>query len=297
MIARITVALTALLGGCGDDFDPYYLVNGPRILAIGAEPPALLDGETAALSALVVAPDPAASFTYRWSWCPLPTNGAGNFACAVSEEQLGEVPGFDLGAGATAELGYPGSRESVVALCESVRARGVPEFGVELSCDRSIPIQIKLEISDGVETVVGVKSVDLVLAAGDGDGDRNHNPSIGQMQVPEAAARGVAAEIAVDIDPEVSAERFAEIPPGGDQPEPRRERLIVSWFTDAGEIDDSRTSFIDGEIEIDVARRNLWTPPGTTDYPGSDARIWGVLRDGRGGTTWIERSVRLEDNR
>jgi hypothetical protein len=300
-----SAALALVLAGCDDDFVPYYQVEGLRLLAIGAEPPALLEGEVATASALAVSSVPGAELRYRWSRCPLPTGAPGGFACAIGEGELraalgdagDSLPGFDLGDGATALLPYPAALEAVAAACELVRARGIPAFGEEIRCDSRFPVEIKLEVTDGTDSIVGVKALDLVIDPAIGDAARNHNPVIGGMGVPEAAARGAELEIEIDIDPELSAERFAAVPPEGGDPEPRRERLIVTWFTEAGELDQTRTSFIDGEIDLEIARRNTWTPPSPADYPGDRARLWAVLRDNRGGVAWIERAALLEETR
>lgn len=53
-----TVMLACLMAGCfGTDFDPPYLVNSPRILAIGVEPPEVAFGEDVVFETLIVDAD------------------------------------------------------------------------------------------------------------------------------------------------------------------------------------------------------------------------------------------------
>jgi hypothetical protein len=57
-VRPLTVALMGLLSGCIDTgFDPPSLVNGPRVLALTAEPPESLFGEDVVFEALVVEAD------------------------------------------------------------------------------------------------------------------------------------------------------------------------------------------------------------------------------------------------
>ncbi len=62
--------LLALSHGCSDDFAPYSSLDRLRILAMQAEPPTPLPGETAALSALTFAPAGEVPAVH-WTWCPV----------------------------------------------------------------------------------------------------------------------------------------------------------------------------------------------------------------------------------
>ena len=66
------IALATAAIGCAPDFDPFNLVDKPRILAVQADPPELKPGERAQLRALVYAPDQA-EVSYHWQWCPFTT--------------------------------------------------------------------------------------------------------------------------------------------------------------------------------------------------------------------------------
>ncbi len=61
------------------------------------------------------------------------------------------------------------------------------------------------------------------------------------------------------------------------------ETLLFSWFTDAGEFKKQRS--------WDAIPENLYRaePPDKAD--GQTVRIWLVVRDGRGGTDWLERKL------
>ena len=64
---------------------------------------------------------------------------------------------------------------------------------------------------------------------------------------------------------------------------PRREVMRASWFASAGTFDTGRTGRSEEEWSI-ANTENTWIPP---TAPGTVARVWIVLRDDRGGATWL----------
>ena len=74
-----------------------------------------------------------------------------------------------------------------------------------------------------------------------------------------------------------------------------RERLVVTWFTDAGENHLTRTSFVEERIPLEKLVENRWTTPKKIDFPKTTARMFMVIRDGRGGVSWLARTVELKE--
>lgn len=65
-----------------------------------------------------------------------------------------------------------------------------------------------------------------------------------------------------------------------------REEWLVSWFTTAGALASDRTRGLDESV--------AWELPRAGDAPGHRrAFVYLVLRDGRGGISWVAREVRL----
>ena len=71
------------------------------------------------------------------------------------------------------------------------------------------------------------------------------------------------------------------------------ERLIVSWFVESGDTRTQRTSFIAGEIPIDVTRENFWEPAREDEYARDTSAVYVVIRDSRGGVGWTSGLVTL----
>src|SRR5210317_489159 len=87
----IIAGVVALAAGCTaeikDDDVQFNELDRLRVMAVRSEPPDLVAGETATLSALVYAPMDA-PVRYRWSWCPARAGQSENFRCLVEEDEL-----------------------------------------------------------------------------------------------------------------------------------------------------------------------------------------------------------------
>ena len=71
------------------------------------------------------------------------------------------------------------------------------------------------------------------------------------------------------------------------------EQLAITWFTQRGETEFSRTGYIDGEVTLEEAELNDWQTPERRDFPDETMKLYFVIRDGRGGIDWLEREVRF----
>lgn len=75
----------------------------------------------------------------------------------------------------------------------------------------------------------------------------------------------------------------------GKSPDPNapdvEETLIFSWYSDAGEWKKQRS--------YDEVPQNFFRAPGSGDTGEKTVRIWLVVRDGRNGTDWLQRTLKV----
>ncbi len=304
--------VTLLLASCSSDFDPFNEVIGFRLLAIKAEKPWLREGEATHIEALVSSNE---TVHYRWSWCPFTEGANTGFRCAVSEEAFlgavgalggdpAQVPPFELSTTETATYAYSIDSELLETFCQALGEGIVPDF-VELpSCEDTFTAVVRLEAESAGKTIVATKELTLILRSS--QMAPNQNPVIeGAVAidpnhptteipldegVPTPFFRDLEYLLRLDI-PESASESFIDIRPDEETPRERREDLAVTWFIQAGETDVARTSFLDGEISLEETRENQWTTPKLLAFPNDKARLFFVIRDGRGGINWIVRDA------
>ena len=314
------LTLATLAAACGEQFSPLNEVTDLRVLAVRAEPPALVAGQTAALDALVYEPD-GGTVSYAWSWCPATLGSATGYECAISEDDLKTavdqvapgasafVPSYDLGTAETASFSYALPAGALSALCDAIAAQSLPA-GVALpQCGEDLTLTIRLVVEAGGKSVTAVKQLPLLL---DAAAEANANPSIGDVYAapasdgvdpldagtelsPDAAtplAESTKYDVSVDV-PDDASELFTPAPTA-DQPNPTadRETLFATWFVTGGSTDQVRTGFIDGDASMDGLERNTWKTPSLADSGGA-AQLFLVLQDERGGVAWTARSIAL----
>ncbi len=298
--------LSALGAGCSADFDPFYRLTTLRVLALQSEPVAPGPGETTTLAALIYTPPGADVVSRQWSWCPFPGSASDGYPCLVTESELAElggdevsVPPFDLGEGETAALENTFDPFLLEVLCS-----GTEDTPSLLDCTGGFPVQIKLTVRTEDEEVTAVR--DLRLRFSD-DQEPNANPTLSGIAVVidgeeqsisdtpgPSLARDEDTVVRADV-PADASETFTGIDDNGD-PVPERERIIVTWFVESGDIDDERTVFIDGVVDLATALENTWTPADREEYPPETSDVVVVVRDNRNGVTWQRGVVELEDS-
>lgn len=278
----LLATLVSLSFGCDSDLAPYNLVDGFRLLAIAAEPADLEAGSSVTLTPLVVG-DPAPSF--RWRWCPV-TRGVGEMhGCAVPDEAFfAPLPSPEVGTASVAQITWPADPAVTEALCARVDQVEAPVDAPRLACEDERPeILILLEVTASTgERIVAVRPLSLVPNGG----RLNQNPRIqgiragGRMLEEEATLGPGVFDLEMVIEPAAS-----ETLEGGDP-----EILRATWFVGGGEMDTTRTAFIPGDevATWDGFRSNRWTVPEGLDAVG----LWVVVRDERGGTSWLSRTLR-----
>ena len=316
----VLTTLTSLLflSGCSEEFEPFNEVRKLRILAIQAEPPTLMPGETSDIRALVFEPE-GELVEYQWDWCPLRTGSEAGFECAITEQELIEaaseldpiaaalIPSYDLGTDQEVSLEHFLSEEVLDAFCGEGQTSELPFPGVgELpECGDFLTISLRLTVYDGVDTAQAIKNVRFALNTSlvpntnpvfSGVFARLEGESASQFEVlDEDSIFNMAVnskyELESDIN-EASAEIFTPSPTNDEpNPEPQSERLFLTWFVTDGETEFGRTGFIDGVLSFeDLTKNNYFTPSDS-----GTAQFFLVIQDERGGVDWITRTIQITE--
>lgn len=310
------VVIVGVLGAsCAEEFTPMNELEGLRVLAVQSDPPAIGTAQTAQLAALVHAPE-GQTVQYSWSWCPFLGSAQSGYECMIDEAQLKEalqaidpsaaalVPSFDLGTEPTATFTLNLPTPLLDLLCETVLGQATASLGVTPNCGDTVKSSVVLKISSGQERVTATKSLGLLLEAS----GASSNPPIGSIKArvkgsddwfflgeTQSASVEAGGTYVLDVDiAEEASEWFT--PPATEadpNPEPIRERLFITWFVTAGSTEAIRTGFIDGKVGFDVLRANNWSIPQIN--PPSEATLYVVLQDERGGVTWTQRTVKVQE--
>ena len=316
--------LTALLAGCGSDFDPKSLLNKYRILAIQADPAELAfdpQNPTAEASTTLklvdfdpasVGLDPDAEPPkYRWSYCTISMGSAGEFACL---DPLEDHPLGGTGTSVVFDLGL----ELPVILAdlnEFAAAAGVdPSSLAAPRCGlSSLPVQIKLEVEHAsVGTITTVKTLNLRLPPQGETAEPpkvNQNPKITGFTVAgkdactaDAVVDGcfVAAPVGsptLDLKVEIAdggAESYevSSLDSAGDcVTETKTETLFYSWYTSVGEVKFGVTNAETLENQLKLPK----SFPEDRTGPTMPVRVFVVVRDGRGGVDTREAAFQLTE--
>lgn len=317
-ILTIASASLALGAGCSEDFDPYNEVSGFRILALRADRPTLAPGETAVIEALEVVP-PGEAVRRSWSWCPIAGSSDRGYRCAVEEAELQAaldeavgpgvlmVPPFALSETSSAAFSHTLPPALLRGICDALGSLTLPVAITPPPCDEYFQVTIRVEATAPSRTITAIKELRLLYSA---DGERNQNPEILGLTVrspdePESAAKVVTAGVPFSAAREGTYTLALDVPESASEPytvaaevegAPRvsvQESLVVTWFVEAGEPDSTRTTYIAGELPIEALRQNEWTAPKAADYPGTGVRMFFVVRDDRGGASWLAREAVL----
>jgi hypothetical protein len=280
-----------LLNGCDSDFEPYGELSSLRVLAIESVPASPAPGETATLTPLVYVPGEE-PLTSSWSWCPVevpPDEGA---ACPVAEEEatlaLGTPVRYDLGSEPFARFEHRFDAASIARFCSG---EVLAAAGFAIDCSEGLPVQIRHVVRSSSDVVESVRRLRLRFSPEQAE---NLNPVVDGITALVSGAPIAlddAASVVLPRDTEV--ELVAEVAAGVSEPlSPERagararERVVFTWFVEAGETRYERTSFVDGELPFDRALRNGWTLPALAEHAAPEARLIVVARDERGGVGW-----------
>jgi hypothetical protein len=296
----------ALLGACNNlpELPSPSLVDGPRVLAIMAEPPEVRPGDDATLSVLLAGFDQPP--VLHWSACAsfASTERNRQYDDPMSMSQgCGGGFALDLGEGASAVL--PG--EITDALFENLELAG-EVLGVELPAetvrqlrdDVGLPLSIELDTEHGGDRLRALKRV---LVSERAEPHTNPPPprfSLGETPIvadpgdplrcvtesgePARVERDTKVELApyVEAGVEPWIETYNVIDVYGELAE-REEVPSYAWFASAGNLAEAVTRA--------PLRNQIWRTPDAAIC----ATLWLVVRDGHGGTSGCALSVEVGD--
>ena len=289
---RSYTILLALLAGCAPDLSPpAWLVTSPTVLAISAEPPEVQPGSAASFHPLAASPNgPLDLSTAAWALCttPLALTEPGS----IAPECLGDLP--------SAGQGDPVSISTSQDACSLFGSIGASTGSSTTPRPRQPdatggyyqPIRLEL----GSQTAFAQErllcplfqaslSVSLAYQA---DYQANKNPIISQLvlidasgaqldpnAIPESAAATLSLQWTAD-----SNESFLVFDTASLRLVTQQEVMHVSWFTTAGTFSVATS----GADASGVASSNAWTAPNAV----GPVYLWAVIRDSRGGQSFIE---------
>jgi hypothetical protein len=307
-----------LVASCGASDAPYNRLDKLRVLAVRAERPSLRPGEATLLEALVYTPDDA-PVDYHWSYCPVRGGAGDGYRCLVTPTQLeasllsagieGVSVDFGLGEAPSAQFSYQLPADFLRSLCQASAAAVTSSSGGAAPACASLTVSVDLVVRSGGAEVHAIKDLELLL---DAEGEVNANPSVTGVRFgrrPTAAKdaaliatgeplsalkRGENYDLYAEI-PESAAETYAHTPTAARPETEARERLTLTWFVEVGDTRSMRTSFLDGQNAFANLLANTWQPPFGDEFTGPGSRLILVIRDERGGVSWLTERVQFSD--
>jgi len=284
------VALLAL--GCDEPLSQVELIDKTRVVGarveVAGDPSraAPLPGESVTVRAWVVAPEPEPAFAYDLLSC-------------VAVESSSTVPTCDGPALATATSLAPVAGEPSIAFDAPAELTGDERLAVlGLVCPAGVPLGAAGDgrCEDGRDALAF--TLDFMM---DDGAHPNTNPAVtsvkldgGELALETAdttdcallppVARGAQHTLRIELAPE-SRDLLPEESVVGHG----RESLLVSYFVTSGELDHA-FSLIDSDAPSTTSSA-VWTSPAAVGGAPRLARLFAVVRDGRGGADFIERRV------
>ncbi|MDX2091260.1 MAG: hypothetical protein SFX73_25605 [Kofleriaceae bacterium] len=291
-LVLLSVALVACVPELVDDTS---VVREPRLLAARSEPAEARPGDAITTTALWVGPDgEIADAPLAWAFCT--TRKAftepGPVAPSCLASAAPELVAFGTGATATGALPEHGCRlfgpDPPDPVPGEAAARPADPDGtggyyqpVRVGTDaRGSLAQVRIRCGLPEATPEQALRYQLEYAA-------NTNPSVAWSAPPPATLRASeAVELAVQWP---ATEAYLWFDPVARALTERREAMRVAWFATAGTFDTGHTGRSEAEAAL-TKTANRWTAP---DAPGV-VHVWAVLRDDRGGVSWIAATLQVE---
>lgn len=286
LIAAGALLLVAALAACQDDLERQSRVSKLRVLAVRAEPAELVydpaqPPPSTILTALAVDKASGTPITLRFALCTTLTDAPSpSLPCPGSG-------GIDLpDAGASAArlalddpriLAFAAAADGGFADAGAALAAGIPLL-VGFTASATLP-------DGGPERLQGFDTVKLRTG-----GPSNVNPELHALQLAEELDGG-ALGTAVELAPETTvraAATYRLTPVAGTKDDPSK-RYGFSFFATGGTISSLRST----DVTATGEPANIWVDWTAPADPGA-VRFWVVLRDGRSGTAWLERSATVQ---
>ncbi|MET0286288.1 MAG: hypothetical protein ABW352_17545 [Polyangiales bacterium] len=267
------------LAACSDDFDPGSLVSKTRVLAVQADTPFALPGQQVQLNALAYDPEGRA-LSWGWGECEAVESTA-----AVDCLRAARFEGLRIGPNLTTHtLTVPNTQASyagvVVIACPGT---------IEAGTTQTMPIVCRDAEGNALplsEFELGLKRIFVRPSA------QNLNPRIDGLtidgvdwaedMVPSARCKQADCSEFANQEIVVRADDASE--QGVDNAGlPITEQSVTHFFATGGEFDD--------EYKLARSGDNKWHA--RKEDAGKRITFWFVVRDDRGGVSWIERALQV----
>jgi hypothetical protein len=260
--------------GCEPDTDlPRTFIGGPRVLAIAAEPPSVPAGGSTTVSALIAGTGTELP-SVSWFRCRRPP-------------RPGEAVNPDCVAVAQADYLEPIGEGTTIAT--TMPADVTPEALGQPDASGGVYLTLVARVTVAGQTLPATYRLRLQPNP---SGDANHNPALTGLALVDAA--GTATPLDETAPPTVQAggrlalqvlvaDGSVEMYPPPLGGSPVAETLRTSWFSSAGKFSHERS---EGPQASTVLELDELLPA-----PGSAIDVFAVIRDDRGGTAYVHRTV------
>jgi hypothetical protein len=264
--------LLALMGGgCEPKNElPRTFISGPRVLAIKAEPPSVPPGGSTTVTTLIVGTG-GETPTVSWARCRrAPRPGEALNPDCVDTAQADYLE--PIGEGTTITTTMPDVMPSDL---------GQPD------ASGSVYLPLVARVTVAGQTLIATYRLRL-----QSDGDANQNPVLTGLFLIDAAGTAVPLDAAAPPTVRAGDRLTLQIavadgsvesypPPLGGAPVP--ELLRTSWFSTAGKFTAERSEGPQAStvLELDTA----------LPAPGNAIDLFSVIRDDRGGTDYVQRTL------
>ncbi|TNE50785.1 MAG: hypothetical protein EP343_06430 [Deltaproteobacteria bacterium] len=243
------------------------VVRSLRILGVRSEPPAARPGETIQLTALIANPF-GRKVRYRWLACK--SRNQANSGCANRDDAI------SLGTSAKASYKVPEDF--------------VPENASLVDQFRGVYLPITLVVETDVDQEEAIKRVVVSKLP------TNKNPNFSNLEMfagdsdkPEAEPWTYQPGQTYKFVPTINKDSFESsltLSPDGTITV-TTENMVLAWYITIGQIRGGRQS-------LGKSPARTWVAPGP-DAVVSQATIYILMRDGRGGIQWLERTLRKRE--
>lgn len=275
----ILSALLCSTVACSDDFDPGSLVNKLRVLAVSADQPFAMPGQTVMLEALAYDPEQRA---ISWGWGTCKASESTNAVDCLRQTSFAQL---EMGADRTKySLTVPLTSASyvgvVVVACPGTIQAGSTDT-LPIACVDEMGNPLPLE-----QFEVGLKRIFVR------DSSLNSNPVLqgvtleGADWTEQTAASAVCkqqpcsdyADQKIVLRADGASEQSVDL-----QGSPITEQSVVQFYATGGEFD--------ADVKLASEPDTKWHA--NPEDAGKRITFWFVVRDDRGGVSWVERSLQV----
>jgi hypothetical protein len=263
----LLAALALCAAGCPAGLEEQQHISKLRVLGIRADPPEL-----------VLEPDAGLPATHLTALGVAPPDTTAEVDFALCADLSG-VPSPTLDCPGDAGLPLPEGRldlsdPRILSLAASLQlnAGSIDAGAIEAQLDKGVPLLVGFTVSAGAEKLSGFQTITLRTAA---RGPPNQNPVLLDLEIGDGGT--VQPGETVRLQPDTGPKQAASV------------RYLYSFFSTAGSI----SSFHSTDTTSTGQTAPTWVD-WTAPPEAQPVHLWVVVRDGRGGIDWMERTVTVK---